>query len=82
MFVCLKDDSRTCASFTRTIRAALRRLCIDVPLRVRWCSLTTAREAPSICMTDNGQSGAARDMPVATRIDGVVDEDIRVVTIH
>ena len=45
VFVGLKAELRTCASFSRTIRTALRRLCIDVPLRGRWCTLITAREA-------------------------------------
>ena len=33
VLVGLKDEFRTCASFSRTVRTALRRLCIDVPLR-------------------------------------------------
>ena len=75
VLVGLKDEVRTCASLSRTVRTALRRLCIGVPLRGRWCSLLTAREALNICTTDRGQRDAAY-------VDGVVDEDIRVVTIH
>ena len=30
VFVGLKAELRTCASFSRTVRTALRRLCIDV----------------------------------------------------
>ena len=82
VFVGLKDEFRTCASFARAVRAALRRLCIDVPLRGRWCSIITAREALSICATDRGQRDAARDTPVASRIDDAVDGDIRIVTFH
>ena len=33
VLVGLKDEFRTCASFSRTVRTALRRLCNDVPLR-------------------------------------------------
>ena len=43
VFVGLKAQLRTCASFSRTVRTALRRLCIDVPLRGRWCTLITPR---------------------------------------
>ena len=35
VFVGLKDEFRTCASFSRTFRTALRILCIDAPLRGR-----------------------------------------------
>ena len=80
VFVGLKAELRTCASFSHTVRTALRRLCIDVPLRGRWCVLITPREALSICATDIGQRDAA-DTPAASRIDDVVDDDIRVVTL-
>ena len=82
MFVGLKAELRTSASFSRTVRTALRRLCIDVPLRGRWCSLLTPREALSICASDSGQRDAARDTPAASRIDDSVDEDIRIVALH
>ena len=82
VFVGLKAQLRTCASFSRTVRTALRRLCIDVPLRGRWCSLLTPREALSICASDSGQRDAARDTPAASRIDDSVDEDIRIVALH
>ena len=48
VLVGLKDEFRTSASFARTVRTALRRLCIDVPLRGRWCTLITQAEALSI----------------------------------
>ena len=73
VFCGLKDEFRTSASFARTVR-------IDVPLRGRWCSLITAREALSVCATDCGQSGAARDNPAT--VDDAVDEDVRIVTLH
>ena len=82
VLVGVKDEFRTAASFGRTIRTALRRLCIDVPLRGRWCSLLTAREALGICTTDSGQREAARDTPTASRIYEAVDEDIRIVALH
>ena len=82
VFVGLKAELRTCASFSRTVRTALRRLCIDVPLRGRWCTLITPREAVSICATDIGRRDAARDMPAASRIDEAADDDIRVIALH
>ena len=82
VLVGLKDEFRTCASFARTVRTALRRLCIDVPLRGRWCSLITAREALSICAIECSQHGATRATPATACVDDVVDEDIRVVTLH
>ena len=82
VLVGLKDELRTCASFARTVRTALRRLCIDVPLRGRWCSLLTPREALSICASDIGRRDAARDAPAASHIDDSVDEDIRIVALH
>ena len=81
VLVAVKDEFRTAASFGRTIRTALRRLCVDVPLRGHWCTLITPRAALSICAADSGQRDAARDTPAASRIDDVVDDDIRVVTL-
>ena len=78
----LKDEFRTSASFARTIRTALQRLCIDVPLRGRWCSLISPREALSICASDIGRRDAARNAPAASRIDDAVDQDIRIVALH
>ena len=70
------------ASFAGTVRTALQRLCIDVPLRGRWCSLITPREALGICTTDIGRRDAACDMPAASRIDEAADDDIRVIALH
>ena len=80
VFCGLKDEFRTSASFARTIRTALQRLSIDTPLRGRWCSLITSREALSACTTDCGQSGAARDTPAA--LDDAVEQDVRIVTLY
>ena len=82
VFVGLKAEFRTSASFARTVRTALQRLCIDVPLRGRWCSLISPREALSICATDIGRRDAARETPAAPRIDDSADEDIRIVALH
>ena len=82
VFVGLKDQFRTSASFARSIRTALRVLCIDAPLRGRWCSLISPREALSICASDIGRRDAARETPAASRIDDSVDEDIRIVALH
>ena len=82
VLVGLKDEFRTCASFSRTVRTALLRLSINVPLRGRWCALLTPREALSICAADNGQRSDARDTPAASRTDDAVDRDIRVVTLN
>ena len=82
VLVGLKDEFRTCASFARTVRTALQRLCIDVPLRGRWCSLISPREALGICATDIGRRDVARETPAASRIDDAADDDIRVITLH
>jgi len=87
VFVGLKANLRTCASFSRTVRTALRRLCIDVPLRGRWCSLITPREALSICASDFASRGAALQ-PAGTRPAERFasphgdDSDVRVVAIN
>ena len=83
--IVFRDDRGSavfCASFSRTVRTALRRLCIDLPLRGRWCALITPREALSICATDIGRRDAARDMPATSRIDEAADDDIRVIALH
>ena len=74
VFVGLKDEFRTSASFARTVRTALRRLCIVVPLRGRWCTLITPNEAMSICASDGAARGAARDLPLP---GGAVDAGAR-----
>ena len=64
------------ASFARTVRTALRRLCIDVPLRGHWITLITPAEAMSICASDGFARGAA--LPPGPRKD---DTDVRVVAL-
>ena len=87
VLVGVKDEFRTAASNGRTIRTALGRLCIDVPLRGHWCILITLREAMSMCATDCGQSAAARGTPSASPAaarmeDDADDQDIRIATLH
>ena len=91
ILVGLKDQLRTSASFARTIRTALRRLCIDVPLRGRWCTLITPGEAISICASDGAARGAALP-PAGDSVDTGArqrfasprddDDDVRVVALN
>ena len=84
VLVGVKDEFRTSSSFARTVRTALRRLCIDVPLRGRWCTLITLTEAMSICASgaasgavDAGAQPAERS--ASPRED---DTDVRVVALN
>ena len=83
VFVGLKAELRTCASFSRTVRTALRRLCIDVPLQGHWCVLITPREALSVCASECAFRGAA--LPSARGADASPyaedDNDVRVVAL-
>ena len=90
VLVGVKDEFRTAASFGRTIRTALRRLCIDVPLRGRWCTLITPGEAIAICANDGAARGAvlppagdAVDAGARQRIASAHadDSDVRVVAL-
>ena len=89
ILVGLKDQLRTSASFARTIRTALRRLCIDVPLRGRWCTLITPGEAIGICANDGAARGAVLP-PAGDAVDAGArqrfasprdDSDVRVVAL-
>ena len=44
IFLALKDQPRSSASFARSVRSVLRRLAIDVPLRGQWVRFISARE--------------------------------------
>ena len=83
VLVGVKDEFRTAASFGRTIRTALRRLCIDVPLRGRWCTLITPREALSICASESASRGADAGAQPAERLASPHDDDndVRVVAL-
>ena len=85
VFVGLQAQLRICTSFSRTVRTALRRLCIDVPLRGRWCTLITPREALTICASDFASrdaalppAGDARERSASAHAD---DSDVRVVAL-
>ena len=89
MFLGVKDEFRTAANFTRTIRTALRRLCICVPLRGRWCTLITPGEAIAICANDGAARGAVLP-PAGDAVDAGArqriasprnDNDVRVVAL-
>ena len=90
VLVGVKDEFRTAASFGRTIRTALRRLCIDVPLRGRWCTLITPGEAIAMCASDGAargaalrQAGDAVDTGARQRFASPRDDDdVRVVAIN
>ena len=85
-----RGNAVLCASFSRTVRTALRRLCIDVPLRGRWCTLITPREALTICASDFASRGAALP-PAGDAVDAGArqriasahadDSDVRVVAL-
>ena len=75
VLVGLKDEFRTSASFARTVRTALRRLCIDVPLRGRWCTLITLTEALSICASDGPARGVAPPPGGAERFASPREDD-------
>ena len=83
VFCGLKDEFRTSASFSRTVRTALRRLCIDAPLRGRWCALLTPREALSICASESASRGADAGAQPAERFASPHDDDndVRVVAL-
>ena len=90
VLVGVKDEFRTAASFGRTIRTALRRLCIEVPLRGRWCTLITPGEAIAICAND-GAARVAVLPPAGDAVDAGErqrfasprdDDDVRVVAIN
>ena len=76
---CHLAPPRSSASFARTIRTALRRLCIDVRLRGRWCTLTTAREVLAVVVNDDqpavGRISAALDAPAGARDAAEADAD-------
>ena len=80
VLVGLKDELRTSASFARTIRTALRRMAIDVPLRGRWLTLTTPREV--LAVVDDCSLvvvGRAEDPPMTAPRS---DDDVRIVALY
>ena len=85
VLVGLKDTPRGSASFSQTVRTALRRRGIDVPLRGCWCTLTTVREVVAVCgsassgITGRAESADARP-PECAAPPHEDDPDVRVVT--
>ena len=74
--------AHTCANFSRTVRTALLRLSINVPLRGRWCALLTPREALSICASESASRGADVGAQPAERLASPHDDDnVRVVAL-
>ena len=84
VLVGLKDTPRGSASFSRTVRTALRRRGIDVPLRGHWCTHTTVREVVAVCgspslgITGRAESADARP-PERAASPHEDDPDVRVV---
>ena len=76
----MKDTPRGNASFLRTVRTALRRRGIDVPLRGHWCTLTTMREALAVCGTAPAGAIANAERAASPRDEGD-DHDVRVVAL-
>ena len=83
VFVGLKAELRAGANFSRTVCTALRRLCINVPLRGRWCVLITPREALSVCASDCASRGAALPSACGADASPCAEEknDVRVVAL-
>ena len=79
VLVCLKDELRTSASFARTVRTALRRMAIDVPLRGRWLTLTTAPEVFAVVNDDKSVVGLIDAPPTAPLSED--DSDVRIVAL-
>lgn len=60
----LKAEPRASAPCARTIRTCLRRMCIHVPLRGRWCTLITPRGVLALSdAAGGGRRGAGMEEP-------------------
>lgn len=79
VLVGLKDELRTSASFARTVRTALRRMAIVVPLRGRWLTLTTPREV--LAVVYDGKSMLGRIDAPQTAPVSEDDPDDRIVAL-
>ena len=85
VLVGLKDELRTSASFARTIRTALRRMAIDVPLRGRWCTLISVREVLALLSDDQpgvGRNSGVLDVPAGARDVAESDDGVRIVALR
>ena len=79
VLMALRDRSRTAASHSRTVRAALRLMAIDDgPLRGKWLHLVTPQEALAVGTLDSGVLGA----PDPRAEDTVEENDVRVVALR
>ena len=79
VLMALRDRSRTAASHSRTVRAALRLMAIDDgPLRAKWLHLVTPQEALAVGTLDSGVLGA----PDPRAEDTVEENDVRVVALR
>ena len=78
VLMALRDRSRTAASHSRTVRAALRRMAIDDSrLRGKWLHLVTPQETLAMGTLDNEERGA----PDPRTDDAIEEEDVRVVAL-
>ncbi len=86
VFVALKDEFRTSASFARTVRTALRRMATVVPLRGRWCTLVSPREVLALCGDAAVSGQRCTDADLSTRradpAEGDAGDDVRVVALR
>ena len=84
VFVALKDEFRTSASFARTVRTALRRMAVDdVRLRGKWLHLVMAREVLAMC-EQYGALNAHGGRSAATGREVTADDErdgVKVVTL-
>ena len=78
VIVCLRDTRRTSASFSRTLRAVMRKLVIPTDgLRGHWLHLISAAEAISLC-SPAIDAGA----PPAATAQTHGEDDVRVVQLY
>ena len=79
VLMALRDRSRTAASHSRTVRAALRLMAIDDgPLRGKWLHLVTPQEALAVGTLDSRELRA----PDTRAEDTVEENDVRVVALR
>ena len=79
VLMALRDRSRTAASHSRTVRAALRLMAIDDgPLRGKWLHLVTPQEALAMSTLDSRELRA----PDPRAEDTVEENDVRVVALR
>ena len=86
IFLGLVAVPRSSASFARTLRCVLRRLCIDVPLRGRWLQLATAREVLAVVQQGvppaDGRWRPLQNGGAGSLAESTDDEDCRVICLQ